>query len=167
MFSKVLRCCFRFPPSLMHISNIFFRCNHRNDFFPTISDGYNSRCKRWSSTIVRPGLTGNQTNQEKLSILQKKCKGIFKNLADILLVIWSCIVLDNVYWIGTHCPSGASNLADLAHWPTNILATNLPSPFIDFWQNSVVKLLRDSKRNWVSCISESGRIKRKSKYKYF
>ena len=35
----------------------FFRCNHRNNFFTTISDGCNSRCKRSSSTILRPGLS--------------------------------------------------------------------------------------------------------------
>ena len=47
---------FRFQPSLTTIFNVFSRCNHRNDFITTISDGCNSRCKRSSSTIFRPGL---------------------------------------------------------------------------------------------------------------
>ena len=58
-FSDVFWCFpifFRVQPLLMTIYNVFFRCNHQNDFFPTISDGCNSRCKRWSSTILCPGL---------------------------------------------------------------------------------------------------------------
>ena len=35
---------------------LFFRSNHWNDFFTTISDGCSSHCKRSSSTILRPGL---------------------------------------------------------------------------------------------------------------
>ena len=45
-----------FQQSLTTIFDVFFRCNHRNNFFTTISDGCNSRCKRSSSTILRPGL---------------------------------------------------------------------------------------------------------------
>ena len=57
MFSDVFRCFFRFQPSLPTISNVFFRCIHLNNFFMTISDGCNSRCKRSSSTNLRPVLT--------------------------------------------------------------------------------------------------------------
>ena len=59
LFYDVFRCFrifFRFQTSLMTILDVFFRCNHRNDFFTTISGGCNSRCKRSSSTILRPGL---------------------------------------------------------------------------------------------------------------
>ena len=40
MFYDVLRCFFRFQPSLTTISNVCFRCNHRNDFlrlFPMVA----------------------------------------------------------------------------------------------------------------------------------
>ena len=51
-FYDVFRCFFQ---SLTTFFDVFFRCNHRNNFFTTISDGCNSRCKRSSSTILRPG----------------------------------------------------------------------------------------------------------------
>ena len=35
---------------------MFFRCNLRHDFSPTIPDGCNSCCKQSSSTILRRGL---------------------------------------------------------------------------------------------------------------
>ena len=40
----------------------FLRCSYRKRLFPTISDYCNSRCKRWSSTILRPGLVQSAEN---------------------------------------------------------------------------------------------------------
>ena len=56
MFFRVFRCFFRIQPSLTTISNVFFKCNHRNNFFLTISNYCNSLCKQWSSPILCPGL---------------------------------------------------------------------------------------------------------------
>ena len=55
-FFNVLQCFFRLQPLLITISYVFFRCNHRKDFFTIISDSCNICCKRSSSTILRPGL---------------------------------------------------------------------------------------------------------------
>ena len=58
-FSDAFRCF----PMFFQVSTIinnyflcFFRSNHPNNFFTTISDGCNTRCKQSSSTILRPGL---------------------------------------------------------------------------------------------------------------
>ena len=64
MFFNVFQCFFKFQPSFMTIFN-FFRYNHRNDFFPTITNYCNSCSKRWSSTILCPGLVSTLRGLER------------------------------------------------------------------------------------------------------
>ena len=47
---------FRVQPSLANLSNVFWDATMGKNFSRTISDYCNTRCKRWSSTIFRPGL---------------------------------------------------------------------------------------------------------------
>ena len=54
LFSDVfLKCFYMIKPSLTTISDFFSILNSLTQLFP---DYCNSRCKRWSSTILRPGL---------------------------------------------------------------------------------------------------------------
>ena len=100
----------------------------RNNYLPTISDYCNSRCKRWSLTILHPGLTHNvqcTTDNRKQNVSMD-------NLSKQSSLVWY-VLPEFLTW---HCPAIADNLP--ARKSTDRLSRSIHTlPFIEAWKASM------------------------------